>query len=153
MQSLSNMDVKMDQGHRNHSVLYGLVCRYLPHSTLVRVLWQVWQSNIHVIEGTLSFIDCIAQTPKKSTCRLLTDIKRDIFFIMTPFQWIVPFWQNFPQEGYHLLACTGSSRKNLAKFCDIGSFRADGLCIGSLRLVCGRKGEIQLYKNFFCTTL
>ena len=37
----------------------------------------------------------------------------------------------------HLI--TGSSKKNLAKFSDTCSVRADGLCIGSPRLVGGRK--------------
>ena len=98
MQSLSNVDVKMDQGHRNHSIAYAQVCQYLPHSTLVRVLWQGWQSNIRVIEGTLSFIDCTGETPKKDTCLVLSDIKQEMSFMMTPFnrfQWIVPFLAKF----------------------------------------------------------
>ena len=49
--------------------------------------------------------------------------------------------------------CTGSSKKNLAKFSDTCSVRADGLCIGSPRLVGGKKvGNLNM-QEFFCTTL
>ena len=49
---------------------------------------------------------------------------------------------------------TGLSKKILAKFSDSCSVRADGLCIGSPRLVGGGWGgrrEFQTYKNFFAT--
>ena len=49
--------------------------------------------------------------------------------------------------------CTGSSKTNLAKFSDTFSVRADGLCIGSLRLVGGRNAGNSNMQEFFCTTL
>ena len=48
---------------------------------------------------------------------------------------------------------TGSSKKNLAKFSDTCSVRADGLCIGSPRLVGGRKAGNSNMQEFFCTKL
>ena len=42
---------------------------------------------------------------------------------------------------------------NLAKFSDTCSVRADGLCIGSPRLVGGRKVGNSNMQEFFCTTL
>ena len=44
-------------------------------------------------------------------------------------------------------------QKNLAKFSDTCSVRADGLCIGSPRLVGGRKAGNSNMQEFFCTTL
>ena len=44
-------------------------------------------------------------------------------------------------------------QKNLAKFSDTGSVRADGLCIGSPRLVGGRKSGNSNRQDFYCTTL
>ena len=44
---------------------------------------------------------------------------------------------------------TGSSKKNLAKFSDSCSIRADGLCIGSPRLVGGRKAGYSNMQDFF----
>ena len=43
--------------------------------------------------------------------------------------------------------------KNLAKFCDTCSLRADGLCIGSPRLAGGWKARDAKMQEFFCTTL
>ena len=43
--------------------------------------------------------------------------------------------------------------KNLAKFSDTCSVRADGLCIGSTRLVGRRKAGNSNMLDFFCTTL
>ena len=51
----------------------------------------------------------------------------------------------------HLTGCTGSSKKILAKFSDTSSVRADGLCIGSPRLVGGRKTGNSNMQEFFCT--
>ena len=47
----------------------------------------------------------------------------------------------------------GQAKKNLAKFSDICSVRADGLCIGSTRSVGGRMAEISNMQELFCTTL
>ena len=47
----------------------------------------------------------------------------------------------------------GRAKKNLAKFSDTCFVRADGLCIGSLRLVGGRKAGNSSMQEFFCTTL
>ena len=44
-------------------------------------------------------------------------------------------------------------KKNLAKFSDTCSVRADGLCIGSPRLVGGKKAGNLNMQEFFCTTL
>ena len=44
-------------------------------------------------------------------------------------------------------------QKNLAKFSDTCSVRADGLCIGSPRLVGGRKAENSNRQEFLLTTL
>ena len=44
-------------------------------------------------------------------------------------------------------------QKNLAKFSDTCSVRADGLCIGSPRLVGGRKAGNSNVQEFFCTSL
>ena len=44
-------------------------------------------------------------------------------------------------------------QKNLAKLSDTGSARARGLCIGSPRLVGGRKAGNLNMQEFFCTTL
>ena len=49
--------------------------------------------------------------------------------------------------------CTGPSRKNLAKFSDTCSVSADEMCIGSPRLVGGRKEGNSNMQGFFCTTL
>ena len=44
--------------------------------------------------------------------------------------------------------------KNLAKFSDTFSVRADGLCIGSPRLVGGGEGgKFKQARVYFCTTL
>ena len=48
---------------------------------------------------------------------------------------------------------TGLSKKVPAKFSDTCSVRADGLCIGSPRLVGGRKAGNSNVQEFFCTTL
>ena len=47
----------------------------------------------------------------------------------------------------------GRAKKNLAKFSDTCSVRADGLCIGSPRLVGGRKAGNSNLQEFFFTTL
>ena len=44
-------------------------------------------------------------------------------------------------------------QKNLAKFSDKCYVRADGLCIGSLRLVDGGKRENSNMQEIFCTIL
>ena len=44
-------------------------------------------------------------------------------------------------------------KKTLAKFSDTCSVMADGLCIGSPRLVGGRKAGNSNMQEFFCTTL
>ena len=44
-------------------------------------------------------------------------------------------------------------QKKLAKFSDTCSVRADGLCIGSPRLVGGRKAGNSNMQDLFCTTL
>ena len=44
-------------------------------------------------------------------------------------------------------------QKNLAKFSDTCSVRADWLCIGSPRLVGGGKAGNSNVQEFFCTTL
>ena len=44
-------------------------------------------------------------------------------------------------------------QKNLAKFSDTCSVRADGLCIGSPRSVVGWKAGNSNMQDFFCTTL
>ena len=44
-------------------------------------------------------------------------------------------------------------KKNLAKFSDTCSVRADGLCIGSPRLVGGKNAGNLNLQEFFCTTL
>ena len=44
-------------------------------------------------------------------------------------------------------------QKNLAKFSDTCSVRADGLCIGNSRLVRGRKAGNSNMQDLFCTTL
>ena len=43
--------------------------------------------------------------------------------------------------------------KNLAKFSDTCSVRANGLCIGSPRLVDGRKAGNSNMQEFVCTSL
>ena len=48
---------------------------------------------------------------------------------------------------------TWSSKKNPAKFSDTCSVRADRLCIGSPRLVGGRKAVNSNMQEFFCATL
>ena len=50
-------------------------------------------------------------------------------------------------------ASTGSSTKNLAKFSDTCSVRADGLCIGCLGKWAERGREDSNMHEFFCTTL
>ena len=55
-----------------------------------------------------------------------------------------------------LNSSTGSSKKSLAKFSDTCSIRANGLCIGSPRLVGRRKAGNSNIQGFFaplCTTL
>ena len=47
----------------------------------------------------------------------------------------------------------GRAKKNLAKFSDTCSVRADGLCIGSPRLVGVRKAGNSNMQEFFCITL
>ena len=44
-------------------------------------------------------------------------------------------------------------QKNVANFSDTCSVRADGLCIGSLRLVGLRKAGNSNIQEFFCTML
>ena len=46
-----------------------------------------------------------------------------------------------------------AEQKNLAKFSDTFSVRADGLRIGSPRLVGGRKAGNSNMQEFLCTTL
>ena len=61
--------------------------------------------------------------------------------------------QTWDTDAKTLWDCTGSSKKNFAKFSDTCSVRADVLCIGSPRLVGGRKaGKINNAK-ILCSTL
>ena len=55
--------------------------------------------------------------------------------------------------GHHVNKVQGLAKKNLAKFSDTCSVRADGLCIGSPRLVGGRKAGNSNMQEFFCTML
>ena len=47
----------------------------------------------------------------------------------------------------------GRAKKNLVKFSDPCSVRAEGVCIGSPRLVDGRKAGNSNMQEFLCTTL
>ena len=57
------------------------------------------------------------------------------------------------KEGMDDVCVQGRAKKNLAKFSATYSVRADGLCIGSPRLVGGRKAGNSNMQEFFCTTL
>ena len=55
----------------------------------------------------------------------------------------VKLWVNFRNNS------TGSSKKNPAKFSDTCSVRAEGLCIGCLKLVGSRKAAISNMQELF----
>ena len=56
-------------------------------------------------------------------------------------------------QGIHSNISLQVQAENLAKCSDNCSIKADGLCIGSPRLVGGRKVGNSNMQEFFCTTL
>ena len=102
------------------------------------------QSQLYLSLSAVSFV-WLGHGPVRGRLNVVVDREGNL---------CIKFSDCFVQKWILLHFCkqrdmTGSSKKNLPKFSDTCSIRADGLCIGSPRLVGRRKAGNANMQDFF----